>query len=265
LAVQTVWRTLVKHQLNRLSRPSLKPIERFEAPPPNDLWQIELQGRVKCPHLGWLYLILVLDDHSRYLLSGGWFRSQHTGNVFACVGGYPGPSCRWPAQGHPERSGEPVPPHRPTGRQADFEDAMARLGIRLIVARRARTKGKIERRFGFVQRDVMLEHLQERLNATWHAALRWSTASTRRPWADTRRVSSTGPRPGGGRRWNFKSCSLMKNPAAFGSMGRSATMAATTDRVPAGSLTCRVWTTLRGETLRIEALGRTIATHRLVP
>ncbi|MGH7428515.1 MAG: hypothetical protein ACREJ4_09230 [Candidatus Methylomirabilaceae bacterium] len=36
------------------------------------------------------------------------------------------------------------------------------------------------------------------------------------------------------------------------------------DRVPPGSLTCRVWTTLRGDTLHIDAVGRTIATHTLV-
>lgn len=65
-----------------------------------------------------------------------------------------------------------------TGRrgQADFEDYMVRLGIQLLVAKHARTKGKIERRFGIVQRDFMLEHLQERsldrLNAAWQVWMR---------------------------------------------------------------------------------------------
>ena len=66
----------------------------------------------------------------------------------------------------------------PTSRrgQADFGDYMTRLGIRLLVAKRARTEAKIERRFGFVQQGFMLEHLQERslerLNAAWQAWMR---------------------------------------------------------------------------------------------
>lgn len=206
----------------------------------------------------------MLDDHSRYLLSGGWFRSQHTVNVFACVG-YPGPSCR---SGLPKAIlSDRRSQFHPTGRrgQADFEDAMARLGIRVIVARRARTKGKIERRFGFVQRDVMLEHLQERLNAAWHAWLRWSNHRFHSQ-ALGGHTASQHYRPSSRRRSKVELQVLLTHEeprrvrldGTISDYGRD-------DRVPAGYLTCRVWTTLRGETLRIEALGRTIATHRLVP
>ncbi len=256
----------MKHQLNRLSLPTLKPIERFEAPHPNDLWQIDIQGRVKFPHLGWLYLILVLDDHSRYLLSGGWFRSQHKVNVFACcyraLMQYGLPKAILSDRGSQ---------FHPTGRrgQADFEDYMARLGIRLVVARRARTKGKIERRFGFVQRDFMLEHLQERslerLNAAWQAWMRWSNRRFHSQ-ALSGHTASQHYRPSSRRRSKAELQVLLTHEeprrvrldGTISYYGRDY-------RVPPGHLKCRVWTKLRGDTLRIEAMGRTIAKHKLVP
>ncbi len=266
VTVQTVWRVLAKHQLDRLNFPSLNPIERFEAPHPNDLWQIDIQPRLKFPHLGWLYLILISDDHSGYLLGGGWFRSKHKINVFACC--YRAfKQCGLPKEILSERGSE----LHPTGRwgQAAFEDYMARLGICLDVARRARTKGKVERRFGFVQRDFVLEHLQERslerLNAAWQVwvawynhrfhskALRGHTASQHYRVCSRRRsqaelqVMLTYEEPG---RVRFDS--------TINYYGRNYS-------VPAGYLKCPVWMKLRGNTLYIEAMGRRIAKHRMVP
>jgi len=89
-------------------------------------------------------------------LAGGWYRSQHKVNVFACCYrafmqyGLPGALLS-------DRGTQFKSAHR--GRQADLEDSLARLGIRALYGRRAQTKGKIERRFAFVQRDVVREHL----------------------------------------------------------------------------------------------------------
>lgn len=48
----TVRRVLLKHHLERTSLPPIKPIQRFEAKEPNDLWQIDIQGKVHFPLLG---------------------------------------------------------------------------------------------------------------------------------------------------------------------------------------------------------------------
>ena len=50
------------------------------------------------------------------------------------------------------------------------EAYLSRLAIRLIQAQRARTKGKIERRFEFIHRDVVREPLQERSLTRLNAA-----------------------------------------------------------------------------------------------
>jgi transposase len=56
---QTIWRIFVKHRLNRVTLPPVKPIQRFEAENPNDLWQIDIQGKINFPKIGVLYLITV--------------------------------------------------------------------------------------------------------------------------------------------------------------------------------------------------------------
>ncbi len=153
--------------------------------------------------------------------------------------------------------------------QTTFEDYMAHLGIQLRTARRARTKGKIERRFGFIQRDFVQEHLQARtlgrLAAAWHAWVSWYNhrfhcaalgghtpsqhyrSSARRRAEAELRVLPTHEEP---RRVRLE--------GTISYYGRAY-------RVPPGSLKCRVWTKLRGDTLRIEALGRMIAKHKLIP
>ena len=59
---------LAKHGLNRISLPPVKPIKRFVAQEPNELWQVDIMGKVRFPLVGDLYLILALDDHSRFIL-----------------------------------------------------------------------------------------------------------------------------------------------------------------------------------------------------
>jgi hypothetical protein len=48
----TVRMVLVKHHLNRISLPPVKPIKRFEARHPNELWQIDIMGEVTFPLVG---------------------------------------------------------------------------------------------------------------------------------------------------------------------------------------------------------------------
>lgn len=78
----TVWRIFQKAGLIRQNRERIKPIQRFEAAKPNDLWQTDIMGKVDFPKIGTLYLIATLDDHSRFVLSGRWFKAQGKLNVF---------------------------------------------------------------------------------------------------------------------------------------------------------------------------------------
>lgn len=55
---------------------------RFESSDLNGLWQIDIQGKVHFPLIGDLLLIMLIDDHSRYLLAGRWFFHQYKTNAF---------------------------------------------------------------------------------------------------------------------------------------------------------------------------------------
>jgi len=77
--VQQIW---VKHNLHRENIERLKPIIRFVAPYPNDLWQSDIQGKLYFPFLGNAYLIATIDDHSRFILGAKWFSQQTQMNVF---------------------------------------------------------------------------------------------------------------------------------------------------------------------------------------
>ena len=62
--VQKIW---VKYGLNTLNRERLKPLVRFVAKNPNDLWQTDIMGKIYFPYLnggGYAYLIANLDDCS---------------------------------------------------------------------------------------------------------------------------------------------------------------------------------------------------------
>jgi len=83
-------------------------------------------GKAKFPQMGVMYLIATIDDHSRFILSGKWFRKQTKINVFR------------------------VWYHALCHGQADYQYYAQLLGIELIYAHKARTKGKIERFWRFV-------------------------------------------------------------------------------------------------------------------
>ncbi|MFQ5851800.1 MAG: DDE-type integrase/transposase/recombinase [Candidatus Binatia bacterium] len=167
----TVWRTFVKHQLNRIILPPIKPITRFQARRANDLWQIDFMGKIRFPRIGYCHLIMIKDDRSRYLLAGSWVKKPLKIYVFACL------YRAFMRYGLPKKilsdKGGQFKSADPRG-ISDFEDYVARLGIKIIFGKRPRTKGKIERRFEFIQRDFVLEHLHEptleALNDAWE---RW--------------------------------------------------------------------------------------------
>lgn len=169
----TVWRVL--GQLNHLNYEQVKPIVRFEADYPNQLWQTDIMGKMFFPKIGcYLYLIATLDDHSRFALSGKWYHKQSKINVFACW--YVALAHWGLPDGMLQDKGSQ---YRPTGLkgEADYQYYARLLDIKLIFAHQAQTKGKIERFWRFVQQDFVRENLNcstiEELNRKWQEWIFW--------------------------------------------------------------------------------------------
>jgi putative transposase len=163
----TVRRVIVKAGLNRLNAKRLKPITRFVAPYPNALWQTDIMGRIDFPFIGIAYLIATIDDHSRALLSSRWAAKQSKVFVLGCwLGGLK----RWgiPEAMLQDRGGQY---HAGGKGETDYQYYAAQLEIKLVWANHARTKGKIERFFRFIQQDFVRENLGvrsfEELNSRW--------------------------------------------------------------------------------------------------
>lgn len=150
----TIWRIFKDRGLNHENRERVKPIQRFEAANPNDLWQTDIMGKIDFPNTGSLYLIATLDDHSRFVLSGRWFKKQSKLNVFQVwyesLERWGLPKAMLQDEGSQYKA-------RARFGQADYQFYASALKIELIYARRAQTKGKIERFWRFVQDDFVRE------------------------------------------------------------------------------------------------------------
>ncbi len=151
--VQRLW---VKHNLHRENIERLKPIVRFVAPYPNDLWQSDIQGKLHFSFLGDAYLIATIDDHSRFILGAKWFSQQTQMNVFRvwyhCLFQWGLPKSMLQDKGSQYKSTNPKG-------EATYEYYAKALGIKLIFAHKARTKGKVEKFWRFVQQDFARENL----------------------------------------------------------------------------------------------------------
>lgn len=160
---------LVKTNIQRL-----KPIQTFEAERPNEMWQTDIMGKMIFPRIGEMYLIATLDDHSRFVPEGQWFGSQHKAHVFI-VWYYSLLKAGIPDSMLQDR-GSQYKANSKIG-QADYQYYSQKLGINLIFARRAQTKGKIERFWRFVQNDFVPEVLKyatkEEVNLAFTKWLYW--------------------------------------------------------------------------------------------
>ncbi|MHA1337076.1 MAG: hypothetical protein ACTSPW_15275, partial [Promethearchaeota archaeon] len=58
---------------------------KFEREHANDLWQIDIAGVQTIGHLKSVYLIAILDDCSRFILSGEYFKNQKGINVLKVI------------------------------------------------------------------------------------------------------------------------------------------------------------------------------------
>lgn len=129
---------------------------KFERSQPNDLWQIDIAGVQTVGHLDKLYLIALLDDHSRFIVAAEYFKDQKGINAIKII-----------------RSavldyGRPNQILADNGTQ--FRNLLGELGtkytrlleildIKPIFAKpnHPQTKGKLERWFGTVKQMFLME------------------------------------------------------------------------------------------------------------
>jgi len=260
----TVWRVLVKHGVAHLNYQQIKPIRRFVAKYPNDLWQADIMGRVKFTRLGVMYLIATIDDHARFCLSGKWFRKQTKINVFRvwyhalCHYGLP--------KAMLQDRGSQYKAHRG---QSDYQFYAKALGIRLKYANKAQTKGKIERFWRFVQRDFVRENLGvesvEELNRKFFAWQKWynfhhhseGLGMEGRTPAEVYRPSQ--------RRKDPRELRTMLAIEERRKVMRDSTISLYGHkyRVPPGYINCRIWVKIIGDKLIFEAMDKVIWKQRL--
>lgn len=260
----TVWRVEVKYGVQHLNYERIKPIIRFVAPAPNDLWQADIMGKIKFPKLGIVYLIATIDDHSRFILSGKWFRKQTKINVFRvwyhalCHYGLP--------RAMLQDKGSQYRAHRG---EADYQYYAKLLGIGLIYAHRAQTKGKIERFWRFVQQDFARENLDvesmEELNRRFFRWQRWfnyqfhsnALGMHQRTPAEAYHPSRTRKDP--------RELRTMLVIEERRKVMRDSTISLYGHRyrVPPGYIGCRIWVKIIGDKVTFEAMNRIIWKQRL--
>jgi transposase InsO family protein len=150
---QTVWRILSSRGLARMQ--DREPIRRFSRPQPNQLWQVDL-AEDEPTAAGKVQIWVFEDDASRYLLGAKAVRSKGQEHLLALLRDvlrrFGTPEAVLSDRGSQFRSTQP-------GSKAPtvYELVCELLGIRPIFAKRARTKGKVEKLIQFVQRDFLAE------------------------------------------------------------------------------------------------------------
>lgn len=270
--VRQIW---VEYGLNKLNVERLKPIIRFVAKEPNDLWQADIMGKMYFPLLNGgsdAYLIANIDDHSRFILGAKWFSRQTQMNVFRvwyhCL-------FRW---GLPKRMlHDKGSQYKANARftqsdeyaQSTYQYYAKELGIALIFAHRSQTKGKIERFWRFVQRDFVRENLKVRtfqeLNEKFFAwqikfneefkhsgigmdgqtpAEVYQPSEVRKPKQELQQLLTITIR-----RYVYTDSTISLLGIRY--------------KIPAGYIGCRIWLYLKGEKVSLEAGGKIFYRFRL--
>lgn len=264
----TVWRHLKAAGLNRVNVDRLKPLERFVAKLPNDLWQADIMGRINHPYLGQLYLIAALDDHSRFILAADWYQRQTKINVFSV---WYQALRRWglPQAMLQDRGSQ----YQATARigQADYQYYAQLLRINLIFARKARTKGKLERFFRFIQRDFVRENLHlttmEAFRGAWRVWLaRYNYTWTGKARGLNDRTPAQAYHPSA-RKADLSDISQLLIIEERRKVSRESTISlyGRSYRVPPGYIDCRIWVKIKCNKLYFEANNHIFWKQRLKP
>lgn len=261
--IQQIW---VEHGLNQLNVERLKPITRFVAKAPNELWQADIMGRVHFPNLGGGYLIANLDDHSRFILGAKWFSRQNQINVFRvwyhCLYRWGLPKAMLQDKGSQYRSTNPKG-------QATYQYYAKELGIELIFAHKARTKGKIERLWRFIQQDFVRENLDVRsfedLNRRFFA---WQIKFNEEFKSDGLGMHKRTPaqvyQPSEKTKPKQELQQLLTIAVRrYVYTDSTISLFGVRYKIPAGYIKCRTWLHLKGDKVSLEAMGKIIYKFRL--
>ncbi|MHA1521374.1 MAG: DDE-type integrase/transposase/recombinase [Promethearchaeota archaeon] len=133
---------------------------KFERKSPNDLWQIDIAGVQTVGHLGKTYLIAILDDSSRYIVSARYFQDQRGVNVFKVL------RDAFNEHGRPNQ----IIADNGTQFRNVTKNLLTSLDIKPIFSSpyHPQSKGKLERWFGTVRQLFLPEgRLQIRLHPDW--------------------------------------------------------------------------------------------------
>jgi transposase InsO family protein len=259
---QTVWRVLSARGLARVVERA--PLQRFERPAPNQLWQMDLKEDVVTP-AGKAHLLAVVDDASRFCLGGEWITSK---GEPAVLGALARVLRRW---GLPEAilTDRATVFYGPATRQAGlttYQLALDVLGVKAVFARpyKPRTKGKVEKFIQFVLHDFLREvagqvRSVEDLNQRWRRWLVWY--NERRPH------SSLGQLPPArrftpSRRAAPAELEQLLRVEVQRKVARDCTISLAGKRyeLPADLIGRHVWVGLLGDSITIQHSGRTVAT-----
>lgn len=259
-----VQRIIVKAGLSKQNIKRVKAIQRFEADAPNDLWQTDIQGKVAFPNIGILYLIATLDDHSRFAPAGRWFKTQGKMNVFQIW--YESLSkCGLPDKMLQDEGSQYKA--RTRFGTADYEWYAKQAGIKLIWAKSAQCKGKIERFWGFVQDDFVPEVINaktvEDVNGAFKIWLaRYNYVFRSRYFGNVTHASKYKPSE---RKLSQIELQTLLTIEERRKVTRESTISLYGKYyyVPKGYIGCRIWVKIKGNKLSFEANGEVFWKTRL--
>ncbi len=261
---RTVRRVLLEAGLGKENLARVKPIVRFEANYPNEMWQTDIMGKITFPNIGDLYLIATLDDHSRFVLAGRWFKTQGKMNVFQIW--YESLS-RW---GLPNKmlqdEGSQYKARTRFG-QADYQWYASTLKIELIWAYKAQTKGKIERFWQFVQsgfvREIWMAKTPEEVNGAFRVWLaKYNYVFRSKYFGNVTHASKYKSSKRRVTRTELETLLVVEER-------RKVTRESTVSLygryyyVPPGYIGCRIWVKVIGKWVSFEAMGKTFGRQRL--
>jgi putative transposase len=187
---QSIWRILSARGLARIQDP--EPLVRFGRPQPNQLWQMALKESVSFP-FGVAHLLLALDDASRFCVGGVWIQDKKEPTVLGALATLL------------ERAGLPEailtdrdslfygPATRHSG-LSTYRLALEAMSTKPIFAKpyKPRTKGKVEKFIGFLERDFIWE-VKDTVSSLRALQRRWEEWCA---WYNQRRPhASLGERP----------------------------------------------------------------------
>lgn len=260
----SVWRVVRAYGLSRPNLKRIKAIIRFEADGPNDMWQTDIMGKIEFPKIGVLYLIATLDDYSRFVPKGRWFKTQGKMNVFQVwyesMASYGLPNKMLQDEGSQYKA-------KVRFGNADYQWYAKQLKIELIWAKKAQVKGKIERFWLFVQKDFVPGLLNaktvDEVNGKWRLWLAWYNYKFKSPYFDHEtHAARYKPSKRRLKRVVLENLLLVEERRK---VTRESTISLYGKHycVPPGYIGCRIWVKIKGNKVLMEANGKVFHKTRI--